>query len=305
MTRLQDGGLAVPDDIAVVGWDDVMTARYVRPGLTTVRQPVRELGALAAERLHERVTGSRAARASQVLPTELVLRSSCGCLRPATTPSHAPRPVRAHSRSPSGRRSAPPGRRHATNPTPPPKKERPDETHLRHGGRHPDAAAPHPVRLRPRQRLRRCRARPRARASAQARPPAPSRSGPWAPRARSCRPSPSSSRPPTRAPRSSHRHPVGRRPRQVHHRDHGQHRRRTRRWSAPPGWASSPASTRSTRRRRRSTSRIFFEGAQKTTEVSGTSYGIPWYVETRLVYYRTDLAKKAGFDARRPRTGRA
>lgn len=39
----------------------------------------------------------------------------------------------------------------------------------------------------------------------------------------------------------------------------------------------------------------FFEGAQKTTEVDGTSYGIPWYVETRLVYYRTDLAAKAGF----------
>ncbi|WP_377644262.1 sugar ABC transporter substrate-binding protein [Oryzobacter terrae] len=39
---------------------------------------------------------------------------------------------------------------------------------------------------------------------------------------------------------------------------------------------------------------VFFEGAQKTTEVNGTSYGIPWYVETRLVYYRTDLAKKAG-----------
>lgn len=38
----------------------------------------------------------------------------------------------------------------------------------------------------------------------------------------------------------------------------------------------------------------FFEGAQKTTEVAGTSYGIPWYVETRLVYYRTDLAEKAG-----------
>ena len=41
----------------------------------------------------------------------------------------------------------------------------------------------------------------------------------------------------------------------------------------------------------------FFPGAQKTTEVSGTSYGIPWYVETRLLYYRTDLAKKAGYDA--------
>ena len=38
----------------------------------------------------------------------------------------------------------------------------------------------------------------------------------------------------------------------------------------------------------------FFEGAQKTTEVGGTSYGVPWYVETRLVYYRKDLATKAG-----------
>jgi multiple sugar transport system substrate-binding protein len=41
---------------------------------------------------------------------------------------------------------------------------------------------------------------------------------------------------------------------------------------------------------------VFFDGAQKTTEVNGTSFGVPWYVETRLVYYRTDLAKKAGFD---------
>ena len=38
----------------------------------------------------------------------------------------------------------------------------------------------------------------------------------------------------------------------------------------------------------------FFDGAQKTTEVNGTSFGVPWYVETRLVYYRTDLAKTAG-----------
>lgn len=41
---------------------------------------------------------------------------------------------------------------------------------------------------------------------------------------------------------------------------------------------------------------VFFDGAQKTTEVGGTSFGVPWYVETRLVYYRKDLAKKAGFD---------
>jgi LacI family transcriptional regulator len=82
MHTLQDGGLEVPGDIAVVGWDDVMTARYVRPGLTTVRQPVRELGALVAERLHERITGLPARAERVVLPTQVVLRSSCGC--PAT-----------------------------------------------------------------------------------------------------------------------------------------------------------------------------------------------------------------------------
>jgi multiple sugar transport system substrate-binding protein len=40
----------------------------------------------------------------------------------------------------------------------------------------------------------------------------------------------------------------------------------------------------------------FFEGAWDTTVVDGTSYGVPWYVETRVVYYRTDLAEKEGSD---------
>jgi multiple sugar transport system substrate-binding protein len=40
----------------------------------------------------------------------------------------------------------------------------------------------------------------------------------------------------------------------------------------------------------------FFEGAWGTTEVDGTNYGVPWYVETRLVYYRTDLAERGGFN---------
>lgn len=38
----------------------------------------------------------------------------------------------------------------------------------------------------------------------------------------------------------------------------------------------------------------FFPGAWQTVEVSGTAYGVPWYVETRVLYYRTDQAKKAG-----------
>lgn len=39
----------------------------------------------------------------------------------------------------------------------------------------------------------------------------------------------------------------------------------------------------------------FFEGAWDSTVVGGTSYGVPWYVETRVLYYRTDLAEQAGW----------
>lgn len=79
MKRLQSGGVRVPDDVAIVGWDDVMTARYVTPGLTTVRQPMRRLGRVAATRLHERITGAPPLDGPLILPTELVLRASCGC----------------------------------------------------------------------------------------------------------------------------------------------------------------------------------------------------------------------------------
>jgi LacI family transcriptional regulator len=79
MTAVQDAGRDVPGDVAVVGWDDVMTSRYVRPGLTTVRQPVHELGALAASRLHELVSGEPPREDAQMLPTQLVVRGSCGC----------------------------------------------------------------------------------------------------------------------------------------------------------------------------------------------------------------------------------
>jgi LacI family transcriptional regulator len=75
MSGLQEGGVDVPGDIAVVGWDDVMASRYVRPALTTVRQPVQQVGALAADRLHQLVTGTAPSAQRQVLPTEVVIRS--------------------------------------------------------------------------------------------------------------------------------------------------------------------------------------------------------------------------------------
>ena len=39
----------------------------------------------------------------------------------------------------------------------------------------------------------------------------------------------------------------------------------------------------------------FFEGAWSSNDVGGTVYGVPWYVETRVLYYRKDLAEKAGW----------
>ncbi len=78
VTAAEDLGLRVPDDVAITGWDDVMAARHSRPGLTTVRQPMRRLGAQAARRLHERLGGDTSESRHEVLPTQLVRRASCG-----------------------------------------------------------------------------------------------------------------------------------------------------------------------------------------------------------------------------------
>jgi LacI family transcriptional regulator len=79
MSVLAHSGPRVPDDLAVVGFDDIMTSRYVAPGLTTVSQPTRSLGHWAAIRLHERIEGRTHDVHPQVLPTRLVVRGSCGC----------------------------------------------------------------------------------------------------------------------------------------------------------------------------------------------------------------------------------
>ncbi len=55
--RLEAAGVDVPGTVMVTGWDDVMAARYA--GLTTVRQPMRELGATAARLLDELIVGDR------------------------------------------------------------------------------------------------------------------------------------------------------------------------------------------------------------------------------------------------------
>jgi LacI family transcriptional regulator len=81
--------IRVPDDIAVVGFDDIYPATLCDPPLTTVRQPMRGIGERACERLIERIADPALRPAVELLPTELVIRSSCGC-RPGTV---ARRPV--------------------------------------------------------------------------------------------------------------------------------------------------------------------------------------------------------------------
>lgn len=79
LDELQRAGLVVPEDIAITGWDDVMTARYTRPGLTSVAQPVRDLGRLAANTLAQLIAGDTPAAGPSILPTRIVFRGSCGC----------------------------------------------------------------------------------------------------------------------------------------------------------------------------------------------------------------------------------
>jgi len=73
---LKDRGVDVPGQVMVTGWDDVMAARYA--GLTTVRQPMRELGGTAARLLDEQISGSRIEPRHELLATELIVRTSTG-----------------------------------------------------------------------------------------------------------------------------------------------------------------------------------------------------------------------------------
>ncbi|CAN5746566.1 LacI family DNA-binding transcriptional regulator [soil metagenome] len=70
-------GRRVPDNVAVTGWDDTSMAARTHPPLTTVRQPMHELGTRAAELLFDRIDGRPTA--SIVLRTSVIVRESCGC----------------------------------------------------------------------------------------------------------------------------------------------------------------------------------------------------------------------------------
>ena len=80
MSALQAAGLSIPDDVAVVGFDDIFLAAHTQPALTTIRVPAYGLGWTAAEVLISLIEGDEEGSAV-TLETELVIRDSCGAKR--------------------------------------------------------------------------------------------------------------------------------------------------------------------------------------------------------------------------------
>ncbi len=78
LQALHEAGKRVPQDVAVVGFDDINYSRYLNPPLTTVRAPTEQVG-LEAVRLLVNLIRNKNVEQLVLLPTELVIRQSCGC----------------------------------------------------------------------------------------------------------------------------------------------------------------------------------------------------------------------------------
>jgi LacI family transcriptional regulator len=80
----QEAGLRVPQDISVVGFDDIQGAAYSNPSLTTVRQPLAEMGRIAAKALLERIEGKKDGPREIAIEPTLVVRQSTAAVRKPT-----------------------------------------------------------------------------------------------------------------------------------------------------------------------------------------------------------------------------
>jgi LacI family transcriptional regulator len=78
LRALADAGIRVPEQVAVVGFDDQQLAPFLTPPLTTIHAPTQLVGATAARQLIRLINGETV-EPEILLPTELVFRSSCGC----------------------------------------------------------------------------------------------------------------------------------------------------------------------------------------------------------------------------------
>ena len=72
----QEAGLRVPDDVSVVGFDDIQSAGFITPSLTTVKQPLQKMGEIAARTLLDRIEGRMNDIAEIAIEPELVVRKS-------------------------------------------------------------------------------------------------------------------------------------------------------------------------------------------------------------------------------------
>jgi DNA-binding LacI/PurR family transcriptional regulator len=75
LRQIRASGLRVPDDISLIGFDDLYIAQYIEPALTTIRQPMRQMGRMAMETLLHLLAGSESAH-SITVPGELIIRDS-------------------------------------------------------------------------------------------------------------------------------------------------------------------------------------------------------------------------------------
>jgi len=78
MNAIVDGGFRVPEDIAVIGFDNIDLATKVRPRLSTIAQPMYEMGMEAMAMLVDILAGETVENQNVILPVELIIRESCG-----------------------------------------------------------------------------------------------------------------------------------------------------------------------------------------------------------------------------------
>lgn len=75
---IKSKGLKIPEDIAVIGFDDVLLAEYTEPSLTTTKVDTEKMGSLAASRLIEKILHSNETKPKKnIIPTQLIIRNSC------------------------------------------------------------------------------------------------------------------------------------------------------------------------------------------------------------------------------------
>ena len=82
---LMDHGIRVPEDVSVVGFDDIQNAAYHNPSLTTIRQPLQHMGIVAARILLQRIRGQATFPDYVPIQPELVTRESTSPLGPRRT----------------------------------------------------------------------------------------------------------------------------------------------------------------------------------------------------------------------------